>query len=174
MINRTAAATLAMALTMGGALAADDPARAQLEQRIKLTARLYGDGANSQRIASSGHARAMALLDEGRALADGEHRQPADAPEQAGVTLLVGFRHEHFLAVGELLGLTDAADADFPPLDGAPFISCQGPSQVIAAVDADRRAADADRPFDVFQEIDQIGGPQLRFGSTLGAHRNRP
>lgn len=66
MIKRTAAATLAMALTMGGALAADDPARAQLEQRIKLTARLYGDGANSQRIASSGHARAMALLDEGR------------------------------------------------------------------------------------------------------------
>ncbi|OYU98033.1 MAG: hypothetical protein CFE45_18085 [Burkholderiales bacterium PBB5] len=60
------AATLALVLAVGSALAADDPTRTQLEQRIKLTARLYGDGANSQRIAGSGNARAITLLDEGR------------------------------------------------------------------------------------------------------------
>jgi len=57
------AATLALVLTVGSALAADDGStRAQLEQRIKLTAKLYGDGANSQRIAGSGNARAITLL----------------------------------------------------------------------------------------------------------------
>ncbi|MBL8351349.1 MAG: hypothetical protein JNL87_13690 [Burkholderiaceae bacterium] len=53
-------------LAAGTALAADDSARAQLEQRIQLTARLIGDAGTGQRIAASGNARASAHLDEGR------------------------------------------------------------------------------------------------------------
>jgi hypothetical protein len=61
-------------------LAADDSARAQIEQRIRLTDRLIGDAATGQRITASGHVRATSLLTEARvhqavaeqALADGD------------------------------------------------------------------------------------------------------
>lgn len=42
------------------------PERSQLEQRIRLTARLLADPATLQRIAASGDARASAHVDEGR------------------------------------------------------------------------------------------------------------
>ena len=55
------------ALVVATAMAADaDPARTQLEQRLKLSAAMMSDSATAQRIASSGNARAMAHLDEGR------------------------------------------------------------------------------------------------------------
>jgi len=48
------------------AFAADDSARAQVEQRVKLTARLITDSATAQRIGNSGNAEAIAHLEEGR------------------------------------------------------------------------------------------------------------
>ncbi|MFO1327735.1 MAG: hypothetical protein U1F56_10290 [Rubrivivax sp.] len=55
------------ALLVAGAMAADaDPARVQLEQRLKLSASMMSDSATAQRIAASGNTRAIAHLDEGR------------------------------------------------------------------------------------------------------------
>jgi hypothetical protein len=73
-------AAMGLLLAAGTALAADDSARAQLEQRIRLTARLIGDATTGQRITASGHVRATSLLAEGKvhqavaeqALADGD------------------------------------------------------------------------------------------------------
>jgi hypothetical protein len=73
-------AVMGLLLVAGTALAAEDGAHAQVEQRIRLTARLIGDAATGQRIAASGQGRAVAHLAEGRqhqvmaeqALADGD------------------------------------------------------------------------------------------------------
>lgn len=46
--------------------AQDDAARAQLGQKIRLTATLIADSPTAQRIVASGNAQAMAHLDEGR------------------------------------------------------------------------------------------------------------
>lgn len=54
-----------LALAVAGAQAADD-VRAQVEHRVKLTARLLADAPTAQRIAASGNAAAMGHLDEGR------------------------------------------------------------------------------------------------------------
>ena len=54
-----------LALGMAGAQAADD-GRAQVEQRVRLTARLISDAPTAQRIAESGNAGAIGHLDEGR------------------------------------------------------------------------------------------------------------
>jgi hypothetical protein len=67
-------------LASAATLAADEAGRAQLEQRIRLTARLIGDAATGQRIAASGPPQAQAHLGESRqhqahaekALADGD------------------------------------------------------------------------------------------------------
>ncbi|MBL8319927.1 MAG: hypothetical protein JNJ42_16070, partial [Burkholderiaceae bacterium] len=56
---------LGLALSLGAAQAADD-GRAQVEQRIKLTARLIADAPTAQRIAASGNAQAVSHLDESR------------------------------------------------------------------------------------------------------------
>ncbi len=56
----------ALLLAGGAALAQDDAARAQLEQRIRLNARLLSDSPTAQRIASSGNVQAQAHLEEGR------------------------------------------------------------------------------------------------------------
>jgi len=53
-------------LLLAATATADDGTRAQLEQRIRLTARLIGDAGTGQRIVASGQARAVAHLDEGR------------------------------------------------------------------------------------------------------------
>ena len=50
----------ALLLAGGAALAQDDAARAQLEQRIRLNARLLSDSPTAQRIASSGNVQAQA------------------------------------------------------------------------------------------------------------------
>lgn len=57
---------LLLAVTGTTAAAADDSARAQVEQRVRLTARLISDTGTGQRISASGHARAVGHLDEGR------------------------------------------------------------------------------------------------------------
>lgn len=59
---------VALALPTVPAQAADaDPAaRAQLEQRLKLSAALMADSSTTQRILASGNPRAAALLDEGK------------------------------------------------------------------------------------------------------------
>lgn len=55
------------ALLVAGAMAADaDPARTQLEQRLRLSAAMMSDSATAQRIVASGNVRAIAHLDEGR------------------------------------------------------------------------------------------------------------
>ena len=87
-----ARAALAAALLLGvpGARAAeDDAARAQLEQKLKLVARLVSDSPSAQRIATSGNAEAVAHLDEGRV----HHALAAD-----------------LLAKGDLAGARKAAD----------------------------------------------------------------
>lgn len=64
-----ARAALAAALLVGApcARAADDDAqRLQLEQKLKLVAKLVSDSPSAQRIATSGNAEAVAHLDEGR------------------------------------------------------------------------------------------------------------
>lgn len=48
------------------ARAQDEAARAQLEQKIRLTATLIADSPTAQRIVASGNTQAMAHLDEGR------------------------------------------------------------------------------------------------------------
>lgn len=62
------AATLALLLATLAlpAAAQDDAARAQLEQKIRLTARLIADSPSAQRIVASGHTQALAHLEEGR------------------------------------------------------------------------------------------------------------
>jgi hypothetical protein len=57
---------LGLLLAVATGAVADDSARAQLEQRIALTARLIGDAGTAQRIVASGHARAVSHLDEGK------------------------------------------------------------------------------------------------------------
>jgi hypothetical protein len=59
------AGAAALALLAGGAPAHDET-RAQLEQRIRLTATLLGDSPAAQRIVGSGNAQAVAHLDDGR------------------------------------------------------------------------------------------------------------
>lgn len=61
--GRWAALLVLLASTVG---AADDAARAQVEQRLRLTASLIADGPAAQRIVASGDPRANAHLDEGR------------------------------------------------------------------------------------------------------------
>ena len=56
--------TLALALAVGPAWA--DETRAQVEQRVKLAAKLLADSPAAQRIVASGNARAVSHLDEGR------------------------------------------------------------------------------------------------------------
>lgn len=51
---------------LGGPVAAADDSRAQLEQRIRLAARLITDSPTSQRITASGNAQAVAHFDESR------------------------------------------------------------------------------------------------------------
>lgn len=48
------------------ARARDEAARAQLDQKIRLTARLIADSPTAQRIVASGNTQALAHLDEGR------------------------------------------------------------------------------------------------------------
>jgi hypothetical protein len=61
---RLAAAGLGLLLAATGAPA--EEARAQLEQRIRLAARLLGDAPTVQRITASGNAQALSHLDTGR------------------------------------------------------------------------------------------------------------
>ncbi len=87
-----ARAALAAALLLGvpsARAAEDDVARAQLEQKLKLVARLVSDSPSAQRIATSGNAEAVAHLDEGRV----HHALAAD-----------------LLAKGDLAGARKAAD----------------------------------------------------------------
>lgn len=61
--NMWAAAAM---LALAAHAADDEAARAQLEQKLRLTATLMADGSAAQRIIASGDARANAHLDEGR------------------------------------------------------------------------------------------------------------
>lgn len=66
-IVRWASGVAAGALVLASATAAEpDAARAQVDQRLRLTAAMMSDSATAQRIAGSGNARAIAHLDEGR------------------------------------------------------------------------------------------------------------
>lgn len=65
LLLRCWAAVLALAAA-GGAAAQDDSARAQVEQRVRLTARLIADSPTAQRIVGSGDRQAIGHLDEGR------------------------------------------------------------------------------------------------------------
>lgn len=56
----------ALLLAAGGALAAEDPARAQVEQRLQLGARLFADQNAANRIAGSGNAQALSHFEAGR------------------------------------------------------------------------------------------------------------
>jgi hypothetical protein len=70
---------------------AQDEMRAQAEQRVQLAARLIADSPAAQRVVASGHAPAVAHLDEGRlhlssardALAAGHYEQARKAADEA-------------------------------------------------------------------------------------------
>lgn len=62
--RRWSALGLLLALATGAL--ADDGARALIEQRVRLTARLISDAGTGQRVSASGLPRAVAHLDEGR------------------------------------------------------------------------------------------------------------
>jgi tetratricopeptide (TPR) repeat protein len=67
--RRLARAALAAALLVGSVplrAAENDGARVQIEQKLKLVARLISDSPSAQRITASGNAQAVAQLDEGR------------------------------------------------------------------------------------------------------------
>jgi hypothetical protein len=55
------------------------------------------------------------LLDKGRRLADGQHRQARRGLDHRRLTLLVGFGHVELLAIGQLIELEDAAHAQLRP-----------------------------------------------------------
>jgi hypothetical protein len=59
-------ASLALALVAAPGAARADDSRAQVEQRVRLAARLINDLPTAQRIAGSGHAQAQSHFDEGR------------------------------------------------------------------------------------------------------------
>ena len=60
------ATALLLAAAVGAAGAQDDSQRAQVEQRVRLTARLIADSPTAQRIRSSGDSVAISHFDEGR------------------------------------------------------------------------------------------------------------
>lgn len=60
------ATALLLAAAVGAAWAQDDSQRAQVEQRVRLTARLIADSPTAQRIRSSGDSVAISHFDEGR------------------------------------------------------------------------------------------------------------
>lgn len=70
---RTLAQALALVLVAGGVQADDN--RAQVEQRVALTARLLADSSTTQRIAGSGNREAVTHLESGRV----HHALAADA-----------------------------------------------------------------------------------------------
>lgn len=63
---RTRAAALLVAAAASAAWAQDDSQRAQVEQRVRLTARLIADSPTAQRIRNSGDSVAISHFDEGR------------------------------------------------------------------------------------------------------------
>lgn len=86
---RTALAGLL--LVAQATLAQDDTLRTQVEQKIRLSARLLGEHAAAQRIVASGHVQALAHLDEGRVhqslaedlLARGDYAAARQAADEA-------------------------------------------------------------------------------------------
>jgi len=80
-MKRATAAGLGLLLALAGA-AADDT-RAQLDQRVRLAARLIADLPTSQRIATSGNAQAIGQLDEGRL----HHALAAEALQRGDLVL---------------------------------------------------------------------------------------
>lgn len=63
---RLRATALLLAAAVGAAWAQDDSLRAQVEQRVRLTARLIADSPTAQRIRNSGDSVAISHFDEGR------------------------------------------------------------------------------------------------------------
>ena len=63
---RLHATALLLLAAMSTLWAQDDPQRLQVEQRVRLTARLIADSRTAQRIVSSGDREAIGHLDEGR------------------------------------------------------------------------------------------------------------
>lgn len=82
---------LGLLLAASTAIGADDALRRQVEQSVRLGARLISDAGTGQRIAASGHARAAALLEDSRlhqsraekALAEGDLATARQEAEEA-------------------------------------------------------------------------------------------
>jgi hypothetical protein len=131
-VNRAPLLVAAGALWLATGAQADEAARQQLEQRIRLTSALLADSPTAQRITTSGHAAAVTHLDEGRvhhAVAqdrlrqgdlDGARRAVDEAlhhvtmarrlvPDQAGRQAVARQRH------GEVLANTKHPGARAPP-----------------------------------------------------------
>ncbi|MBX3608097.1 MAG: hypothetical protein KF788_22680 [Piscinibacter sp.] len=112
-MNERAALVAALAAVVAAqALAHDEPQRAQVEQKIRLTARLLSDQATAQRIGASGQVQALAHLDEGRV-----HQSLA----------------EDLLARGDLAGARQAADEALRHLGLARRLVPDAPARQAAA-----------------------------------------
>ena len=122
-----ARAALAAALLMGALpthAADDEGARVQLEQKLRLVARLVSDSPSAQRIATSGNAEAVAHLDEGRV----HHALAADLFAQGD---LVGARR----AVDHALHHLGMARRSVPDAPARQALSRQRHEQLLGSVE---------------------------------------
>ena len=140
----------------GAAGAADDSARAQVEQRVRLTARLIADSPTAQRILSSGQRDAVAHFDEGRV-----HQALA----------------EDLLARGDLAGARRAAEEALRHVGMARRLVPDAPAlQAAARQRYEQLLASADRLVAAWRsrarpaQLDD--GDMLQAGSLLGSARS--
>jgi tetratricopeptide (TPR) repeat protein len=132
------------------AAAEDDAARAQLEQRLKLTASLMADGSSAQRIVASGNPRATAHLDEGKV----HHALAQD-----------------LLAKGDLAGARKAADEALRHLGQARRLVPDAPGkQAAAKARYEQMMASLDRLVDAWrQRLGSRADSEVDDGDLLAA-----
>lgn len=113
-----------------------------------------------------------AVTGEGFDIADRQDRLPVHPAQHRADAGFLGFRDEQFLAVGQLFRAANLADTQFAAGDLATLVAGEVGAEAVAAEQADiDRAAACARPFHVFQEIDQVGGLQLRFRGDFAEGR---
>jgi tetratricopeptide (TPR) repeat protein len=137
----------ALVLVGSAALAQDDAARAQIDQRIKLNAKLLSDSPTAQRIATSGNVQAQSHLEEGRV-----HQALA----------------EDLFAKGDLAGARRAVDAALHHVSMARRMAPdQQGRQAAARQRYEQKQAELDRLMDAWRR--HAGGTDATDGDLFAA-----